>query len=299
MRRLRPPTLPKGKPRTDIDRINKVTEGSCQAIVNFVVGRMNEPVPEAYGDGIVMIAGGPVYLREAYCNISLIREMGCQLPIQIWHLNPEEAPERWRIKFAHLDVEFVDASMVAEQTFIRRLTGWTCKAFAVKHSPFRNVLLLDADCHPARLPEVMFDDWNYQGHGMVCFPDCQRNAPHERIFPCLGLRVGSVQEHENGLFMIDKVRNWKVVCLMKFFGDHSDFFYRMRHGEKDFWGLAAARLEVPFREGLAPRWADGFGSLEHYWMDGTLNHHHYIPRKRMGACPVPARHIELFREFES
>lgn len=286
-------------PKRDIDRITTITEGSCFPIMKWVLGRLKEPEPEAYGDGIVMVAGGPVYLREAYCNVTLIREAGCQLPIQIWHLGPKEAPPEWQRKFVHLDVEFVDAEELAKREFIRILTGWTCKGVAVKYSPFRNVLLLDADCHPLRTPEEMFADWNFQQHGMICFPDCQRNARHDRIFPCLGLLVGSVQEHENGLFLIDKVRNWNVACLMKFFGDHADFFYRMRHGEKDYWGIAAAVLKAEFSEGLKPRWIDGFGALEHYFPDGTPNHHHYIPRKRMGACPVPERHLELFREFQS
>lgn len=280
----------------EIDRITKVTEESCMAIVNWVVGRLNEPIGPAEGEGIVMVAGGARYSKEAYVTLSLLRERGCTLPVQIWHLGPREINDHIRAKFQPLDVEFVDAFEVAKKHPMRRLSGWECKSFAVKHCPFRHVLLLDSDSHPVIEPADLFKTPAYEKMGAIFFPDIAKNRKHDRIFPCLGLKVGLVDEHEAGQVLVDKVQYWKEVCLTVWMNSHSDCFYKMLHGDKDLWGLSWARLGTPFLQAPKCTW-EGWG-IRHYWFDGRPAFDHHMARKRESDSPIPLEHMLLFREFD-
>jgi len=45
------------------------------------------------GRGIVICAGGPKHLHCGWICIKMLRHLGCTLPIEVWHLGPEEIPE--------------------------------------------------------------------------------------------------------------------------------------------------------------------------------------------------------------
>jgi len=51
--------------------------------------------PESHfvGCGIVICAGGPKHLHCGWICIKMLRHVGCTLPIEVWHLGPEEIPE--------------------------------------------------------------------------------------------------------------------------------------------------------------------------------------------------------------
>src|SRR5205085_2739777 len=49
--------------------------------------------------GIVICAGGPRYLPCAWVCIKMLRHVGCELPIEIWHLGPAELPDEMRAQF--------------------------------------------------------------------------------------------------------------------------------------------------------------------------------------------------------
>ena len=69
-----------------------------------------------------------------------------------------------------LDVQTVDALEVGKRYTVTRLGGWELKAYALLHSRFREVLLLDADNVPVRNPEYLFDTPDYTAAGTLFWP---------------------------------------------------------------------------------------------------------------------------------
>jgi len=66
---------------------------------------------------------------------------------------PEARSQRLQ---AEPEVFLVDATRVREYS-VRILNGWELKVYAILHSRFRKVLLLDADDVPASDPGFFFD----------------------------------------------------------------------------------------------------------------------------------------------
>jgi hypothetical protein len=279
----------------DIDRINKVTEGRCLHLVNFVVGRLVEPPPETDSTGCVIAAGGP-YLRPAWGAIHELRRQGWQHPIQIWHIGPKEIAAGHARKFKRFDVEFVDGQEVRKRYPMRTLSGWTLKGFAAMRSPFRHVLLLDADSFVQRNMAMLFKTKTYQKNGIILTPDIKKNRPNDNIFPLLGLKVPeNYQEAESGQIMVDKVRNWKAVQLMNWMNSHAEFFYRWFLGDKETWPLSFLKLEQPFELTPSCKWV-GYG-MQHFWYDHSPMAVHATEPKRRGGYPKFI--LDLFDQYDN
>ncbi len=120
----------------------------------------------------------------------------------------------------------------------RILNAWELKPYAVIHSRFRHVLLLDADNVPLIDPTSLFDSREYHLHGAIFWPD---EAPFPRSHPIwriCRLPFRDDPRVESGQLIVDKVRCWRALRLTMFFNEHSDFFYQHVHGDKDTFQLA-------------------------------------------------------------
>lgn len=265
-------------------RIN-LGEGNARKMVTMFLARcQREDTPFFDGFGCVMAAGGPMYLREAFLTVSRIRCHGWDWPIQIWHLGEKELPSHLRDKFSHLNVEFVDAHVVRAGRPARQLLGWELKSYMIQWSPFRHVLLLDADCVPVRDPFPLFESPEYLETGAIMWPDIQQCRQDDKAFGFIGVRKPEgYKEVESGQMMIDKERCWKALRLCRWMNDFSEFWYRYFHGDKNTFDLSFLRTETPYK--LAPpcTW-EGWG-ISQRWFDGDELFQHRMHCKR-GAVGV-------------
>src|SRR5882724_4019955 len=94
--------------------------------------------PGGKGRGIVVVGGGR-YLASAYLCLRHLRDRGCSLPVQLWHLGPAEIPDFWVRLARPLDVSMVDALRALGARDFRRLGGWECKIHAIAGCPFEEV----------------------------------------------------------------------------------------------------------------------------------------------------------------
>lgn len=206
------------------------------------------PAPPAYqGSGIVICAGGPRYLVNAWVCIRMLRHLRCSLPVQIWHLGPQERDVRMEGLLAPWDVTFVDAMDLTRQFPVRRLGGWELKAYALLHSPFQKVLLLDADNVPVLNPEYLFESAPFRKTGAVFWPD----LPHVdrkafAVWRSCGLARPKEPEFESGQILVDKRRTWHALRLALWFNENSDFYYRYVYGDKETFHLAFRKLRQPY-----------------------------------------------------
>ncbi len=132
----------------------------------------NESGRHAYPEerGIV-IAGGLKYFPNVWGCVNLIRHFGCNLPIQLWYLGDGECDPYLKRLLKPFGVECVDARKREQDIPCRILCGWELKPFSTLHSPFAQVLFLDADNGIVRDPTYLFDTPQFQVHGPIFWPD--------------------------------------------------------------------------------------------------------------------------------
>lgn len=208
------------------------------------------PYPGNYaGRGIIICGGGARYLTNAWVCVNMLRQLGCRLPVQIWHLGAKEKDAQFEEAIADLGVTFVDASRVRRKSPVRILNGWELKPYALLHSPFKEVLLLDADNVPVENPEFLFETREFQRTGAIFWPDYPPPDSGCRALPVwrsCGLAKPKEPEFESGQIVVDKSRCWRALKLSLWFNENSDFYYQYLHGDKETFHIAFRKLRQPY-----------------------------------------------------
>jgi len=205
------------------------------------------PYPDIYsGRGIVICAGGHAYFTSAWITIRQLRRLGCELPIQVWHLGPGELSDQMSELVRELGVECVDGFEVMKTNPIRRLGGFELKPYAMMHCPFKEVLLLDADNLPLLNPEFLFDNSEYLATGAIFWPDHCRLSPKRLIWNACGVEYRDEPEFESGQIVLNKQKCWRPHSLTMWYNEHSYFYYTHIHGDKDTYHMAFRKLDAPY-----------------------------------------------------
>ncbi len=194
------------------------------------------------GRGIVLCGGGVSYFTNAWVCINILRLHGCRLPIELWHLGRTELDPTMEALIAPLGVNCVNARDLMSRYPMRNPLGWELKSYALLHSSFREILLLDADNVPVRNPEYLFDSPEYAGTGAIFWPDYQRLGPRRAIWKMCGVHYRDEPEFESGQIVVNKERCWAALSLANWYNDHSEFFYQYMHGDKETFHMAWRKL---------------------------------------------------------
>jgi hypothetical protein len=214
------------------------------------------------GRGIVIAAGGPRHFTNAWVTLNVLRKLhGCALPVQLWYLGPDEMSSTMVNLLRPLDIECVDAFQVRQQHPVRRLGGWECKPFAILHSPFREVLWLDADNVPLVDPSVLFAEPAYGEIGAIFWPDLTSLPPEHPIWTICRVPWRGEPEFESGQIVVDKARCWAALNLTMHLNEWSDVYYRYVYGDKETFHMAWRMLDQPnAMPARRPRKAIGYWS---------------------------------------
>lgn len=219
---------------------------SARAACEAFIASMPSPPTIADRRGIVICAGNIRYFTCAWVCINMLRQLGCTLPIELWHRGPAELDHRMRQLVEPLDVRCIDALTVAREHPVRRLNGWGLKAFALVHSSFGQVLFLDADNVPVRDPTYLFDTIAYHESGAIFWPDFGRTHESAPVWHSCGIPEPKTPEFESGQIVVDRRRCWRALRLALWFNEHDDFYYRYVYGDKETFHLAFKKLGMPF-----------------------------------------------------
>ncbi len=241
-----PPAPPMPAGPVDWDQVHLTEENAASYMETAAALCPDEPSQAFDGRGIVIAAGGPVYLPCAWVCVRMLRHFGCALPIEIWHLGPDEMPGPVRRMLEPLGVRTVDAVEVRRDHPARRIDGWSLKPYAIMHSRFREVLMLDADNVPIVDPTILFDTPEFRKRGAIFWPDYQRLAPHRSIWRVTGVPYRDEPEFESGEIVVDKDRCWRELSLAMWMNEFNDFFYRHMYGDKETFHMAWRKLRRPY-----------------------------------------------------
>lgn len=255
----------------------RFTVQQAKAMIDRVrqLGLLNTPPLECSGRGIIIIGGGK-YLDWSYVLAARLREMGTQLPIQVYHLGAKEMP-RWATEiFKKLDVETVDIFELLKKFPVKNMSGWVAKSYATMHCPFEEVMHIDADCCAAVLPEKIFDNPQVQEKGSLLFRDVGKHHPNSWGYQDFGLAPLDY-EFETGQFIWHKKKAWHALRWTVWASEHTDVFYRRFHGDKGVIEVCFRSTNTPFVLGERSEWM-GYG-IDHY-LDGEVVFQHTMGTKR-------------------
>jgi hypothetical protein len=167
----------------------------------------------------------------------MLRHHGCTLPIQAWHLGPEEMDDEMRQLFNDIDVETVDAREIRKAIPTRILNGWEAKPYAVANCPFEEVIFFDADTCPCKDPTYLFDSEQFNRYGAIFWPDRGALEASSYLWTFMskfGVPQRSEPAHESSCMVIDKLRCWVPLSITRCLNDYShELVYHWVHGDKD------------------------------------------------------------------
>jgi len=217
------------------------------------------------GRGIVICGGGPQYFPPAWVNMRMLRHLGCTLPIELWHLGPDELSGSMRTLATSLGgVTCVDAFEVARRQQARVGGGWELKCYALLQSRFREVLLLDADNIAVVEPSFLFDTAQYLEAHAVFWPDREPLPREHLIWQLTGVDYRGDVLFETGQILVDKQWCWRELSLAWWMNERSDFWYRYILGDNKTLHLAWRKLDTSYAmPPFPPKDVRGIGMFQH------------------------------------
>ena len=199
--------------------------------------------------GVVIAGGGLRYFPSVWVNVHLLRHFGCELPIQLWYLGDGELDPYMKRLLAPLDVECIDARKLEREHPCRILCGWELKLYATMHSPFAQVLFLDADNGVVTDPTYLFDSAELKRHGAIFWPDYACWTLKDDVWEIFGMPemaepevARSERAFESGQYLIDKRRCDRQLAMALWYAEHSDFTFQHVYGDKECFHLGWRRL---------------------------------------------------------
>jgi Mannosyltransferase putative len=274
----------------------RFTAQQAKAVIDLVrsKGLLKCDPPSCEGRGVLIVAGGR-YTAWGWVLCRRLREMGCNLPIQVWYLGTREMPEAAKPLFKKLDAELVDAHQVMMKHPAAEMHPWALKTYALRHTPWRHVCYIDADCVPQILPEELLNDKDVKREGSIFFHDVGK---HNNWNLYADFSLLPTTEWETGQWIWDKVTGWMALRWAMWAAEHTQVFWNSQtggHGEKATVECAFRFSQCPHMMGGPSIWA-GYG-IEHSFK-GRIAFKHIMGTKR-GEFPMESWMLAMFEEWKS
>lgn len=120
----------------------------------------------------IIIAVPNKYENICLSNVKIIRELRCDLPIEIWEIG-DEISQKTRYELSKFEnIYFKNVYNYCDDA--KHWKGFQIKAFILYYTSFIEVLLFDADILIHQNPELLFDDENYLNTGTYFFKDLEK-----------------------------------------------------------------------------------------------------------------------------
>lgn len=232
----------------------EVQETFRAACKNFMSKGCEEQLPINEDKGIV-ICGGGKYLPCTFVNVKAIRNFGCQLPITIFHYNNYEIRDSQKRMFDGLNVNFVNIEKHPNMKSFRKLRSYAIKIFAICYSPYKHVMLTDADNFPSTNLEYLFDSEAYKNNQFILFNDINHIEINKRPrnlflnpFNCevFGVPYNGYESTDTGLIYVNKQKWMKELILTKWFNEFNEYYYEHNLGDKDLFLFAWKLFDSPY-----------------------------------------------------
>ncbi|KDO17667.1 hypothetical protein SPRG_16941 [Saprolegnia parasitica CBS 223.65] len=223
--------------------------------------------------GVVM-AVYPKVMKSAYAAIRRLRDTGCTLPVELWI----------RLDEMKLDHPVLKLLTDKYNCFVREIldeaaTHFYVKPYAVYHSAFDQVLLLDCDNFVAVDPTYLFDTPEFKETGAMFWPDFWSMRKtifnihnNSVLWELLGVPFVDMFEQESGQVLVDRTMSAEPLRNLMFYSFHEPRLielFDMAWGDKDLFRFAWLRANQPFHMIQKP---PGSAGVKHITYDLFCGH---------------------------
>jgi Mannosyltransferase putative len=121
-----------------------------------------------------MLGGNGKTFELVLVTLRMLRELRCELPVEVWHLPGELTPkdERTLRDLGATPRDFGDDDVLVPMKEVKgREKNFQIKVAAWVNSAFEEIIALDSDVMPVRDPTYLFDTEVYNRNGQIFWPD--------------------------------------------------------------------------------------------------------------------------------
>jgi hypothetical protein len=194
----------------------------------------------------VSISVYPKAMKLAFITISFIRNLGSEIPVEIWHNN--ELQER----HVHLLQNLPNVMVKNLHDYLPKeyqdLSGYSLKGNMLLYSEFDEILMLDVDNLPVKNVDILFELPAFKETGAVFWPDFWKTSPSNPIYEVLELQCNDEYEQESGQLLVNKKHPGVnlAIKLAAYFQRNQEFYFRLVFGDKDTFRFAFRALGVNY-----------------------------------------------------
>ena len=171
------------------------------------------PTGQFSGRGVIILAGGR-FSEYAATSLGMLREVGSQLPVEVWIKDEKEDIPGW---CEELELEGMSCRRLSDYMDPATLKhAYAMKVFTMLFSSFEEMLFIDADSAPVQYPDPIFDSELYEKYGAIMWPDYWQHTGSPWLPYIIGITDGQTdmlaeeRSIESGQIVWDKKRHWKV-----------------------------------------------------------------------------------------
>ena len=239
------------------------TESRTEEWKSFLSALPDYPQGKFSDRGIIVVAGGR-YLEPALVMLNMIRQSGCTLRIQVWHVGKEEMTDSHLELLRPYNVEtrdfkdFVGPEMLQPIQANVGMRLFQLKPLALLHTDLENILLLDSDNVPVRDPSYLFETKEFKETGTIFWPDYWKTSVDNPIWKIIGREPEGSWEQESGQLVLRKSAAWRAINLCVHF--NSEFYMKLLNGDKDTFRFSWTAANVPYK--MVSSWPTAIGTLK-------------------------------------
>lgn len=230
------------------DKNNDYGYGQYKREMEFYIKNYKAPAVRNSGRGIIYSCH-PRLVQITMVSIGFLRNFGCNLPIEIWHMDELMADDIARLESLE-GVKVYNLAHFIMYNFPRDKDGkiYALKTAAILHSHFDEILFLDGDNYVVQDPTFLFESPPYLETGALFWKDLWKTRPDNPLWNVLGIKCVDEFEQESGQMVIKKSFPGvqKALDVAYFMQMQSDFYYELTLGDKDTFRLSMRALGQPF-----------------------------------------------------
>lgn len=214
------------------------------------------PRPSSGGKGIITASGGRRLLSQTFVSISILRQHGCTLPIEIFHADEQELDDSSRNLIGTLgDVFFVNIQ--DEPLFTNyNARNFSIKALAVYLSRFSEILWMDADIIPFTNFDPLFSNQHYLTYHHYFHNDLFTYGKYQNdfsqktraFFESFGVPIFDGEpETDTGMFMLNKGKlDHRIFSINLLLNLNHHLTYQHNYGDKELFKLSFRLTNTPY-----------------------------------------------------
>jgi alpha 1,2-mannosyltransferase len=250
-----------------------------RAFVSALLQERYELPYEPNAKGIVTTAGGK-YLPVALVSVRMLRETGCELPVEVFLASQDE----WDTEICDKILPGLNARCVVLAEILQgtalEIHKYQYKILSIVFSSFEDVLFLDADCFPIRDPTKYFTSRPFVDTGMIIWPDIWYPSESPEFFEIADLAMPGLAQRpatESGELLYSIPRHADSLLLAMYYNFHGpDYYYPLQsqgapgEGDKETFLWSAIVFNEPFYAVSTGVEALGYKTTKSEWRGSAM-----------------------------